>query len=306
MPLVSVLLPAYNSELYISRAIESILSQSLRDIELIIIDDGSTDRTSSIINRYIEDVRVKIITQTNSGLAAALNAGLEVANAPYVARMDADDISETLRLASQFEFMQNNADVCLVGTQITRVVGPDAKVVDSSSFPVDHAHILPRLRQGVHVLAHPSIMFRASTARQIGGYWQYGVGEDWDFYLRMSEAGKLANIDEPLLRYRFHGAGINAKSMKELRTNILFAIRMQDYRRARRPEPTRDAFVAGLSTLDRLRIHSQTQSLTYYRRAVALTANSQTPRRFSRLLLLTAASTFWPAQAARRLWNALR
>jgi glycosyltransferase involved in cell wall biosynthesis len=114
-PLISVVMPVYNAAQYLREAIDSILNQTFRDFEFIIINDGSTDRSLEIIQSYNDD-RIRLINQKNTGLAKALNNGIAIAKSDFIARMDADDISIPERLTSQFSFLESNVDVVAVGS----------------------------------------------------------------------------------------------------------------------------------------------------------------------------------------------
>jgi glycosyltransferase involved in cell wall biosynthesis len=121
LPLVSVTMPAYNAERTIAEAIESILTQEFRDFELIIVDDGSSDGTASIIGRYAKtDQRiVKLTNQDNQGIARSRNKALAAAKGQYIACLDSDDVAEPSRLRMQLEFMAKNPDCVLVGSDLT-------------------------------------------------------------------------------------------------------------------------------------------------------------------------------------------
>src|ERR1700761_448098 len=114
-PHISVLMPAYNAEKYIGTAINSLLKQTFSSFELVIINDGSTDNTINIINAF-NDKRIKLVDQQNKGIAAALNHGLKIARAPYIARFDADDICMPERLEVQYNFLSMNPDYVIVGS----------------------------------------------------------------------------------------------------------------------------------------------------------------------------------------------
>src|ERR1700761_3392427 len=108
-PAITVLMPAYNAEKYIGEAITSVLQQTYTDFELLIVNDGSTDSTASIINNFIDE-RIVVINQPNMGVAAALNTGLEYARGKYIARFDADDVCYSYRLEKQIRFLQDNPE----------------------------------------------------------------------------------------------------------------------------------------------------------------------------------------------------
>src|SRR3989442_874819 len=116
---ISVVMPVYNAERYVTEAIDSILQQTFEDFEFIIVDDGSTDRTPSILHSFAsKDGRIRLYQQGNAGLVASLNCCFRLATAPYIARMDADDISLPERLRAQFEYLGNHRDVGILGTWI--------------------------------------------------------------------------------------------------------------------------------------------------------------------------------------------
>ncbi|MFT4398367.1 glycosyltransferase [Gordonia lacunae] len=292
VPEISVLLPYYNAEATLADAIDSVLAQQGVDFELILIDDGSTDSSSKVAGRYHNDPRVVAHSHANMGLAATLNVGIELARAAIVARMDADDIARPGRLRSQVAYLNVHPEVNLVGGQINRCV--DGVVDSQSNFPLEHSEIVTLLRVGGHALSHPAIAFRTEAARRVGGYWGEGVAEDWDFYLKMAETGRVANLPEVVLDYRFHDAGINAENMRLVRTNIALATENHRRRVSDRAELSATDFRTNTPLALRIRIESETRSLTAYRRGLR-TAGTR------RLMWLSIASVMGPQFAARRL-----
>ncbi|OLT48649.1 hypothetical protein BJF87_19640 [Gordonia sp. CNJ-863] len=292
IPEVSVLLPFYNAEATLADAIESVLAQRGVDLELILIDDGSTDCSPEVARRYHDDPRVVAHSHANMGLAATLNVGIDLARAVVVARMDADDVARPGRLRAQVVYLNAHPEVTLVGGQINRMV--DGAIDSRSSFPLDHDDIVALLRVGGHALSHPTIAFRTEAARRVGGYWTHGVAEDWDFFLKMAEDGRVANLPDVVLDYRFHDAGINAESMRWVRTNIALATENHRRRVSDRPELNTTEFRASTPLALRIRIESETHSLTAYRRGLRTAG----PRR---LMWLSIASMMGPQFAVRRL-----
>ena len=138
-PIVSVILPVYNEEKYIGSAVDSILSQSLKNIELIIIDDGSTDKTLSILQTYKKDSRVRIVSQENSGLATALNNGIAISQGKYIARQDADDLSVQDRLEKQVNYMDLHPDIGILGSNYHTIDENDNILATTDIFthPID-------------------------------------------------------------------------------------------------------------------------------------------------------------------------
>jgi len=204
--LVSVLMPVYNTALYLEEAIESILTQSFTNFEFIIIDDGSTDRSLTIIEQYAQkDKRIKVISRNNQGLIKTLNQGLALAKGKYIARMDSDDVSLSLRFEKQVKYLEKHLECVAVGS-MSQLIDSDGDVIGRVGELLDHndiddAHIKG---QGGAII-HPSAMIRKETMLHVGGYSDYYLhAEDLDFWLRLAEVGKLYNISEELFLYRQH------------------------------------------------------------------------------------------------------
>ena len=199
-PLISVLLPVYNCELYIKEAVDSILNQTHTNFELIIIDDCSTDATVSILKTY-KDSRINLIIKPkNSGYTDSLNFGIEIAKGDYIARMDGDDISLPERFEKQVNFLENNLDVVLCGTSY-RIIG-SGKIIH---VPENHEDIQHALLE-YSAFGHPTVMMRKSTLDKLP--FVYNVekepAEDYELWVRLLFAGKLHNLQEVLLEYRIH------------------------------------------------------------------------------------------------------
>ncbi|WP_052128869.1 glycosyltransferase family 2 protein [Neosynechococcus sphagnicola] len=204
LPLVSVVMAVYNGERYLSAAIASILHQTWKNFEFIIINDGSTDGTAQILAAYQQqDRRVQVYDQTNQGLTRSLNRGLQLAQGDYIARMDADDLSLPRRLARQVQFMETHPDIGLCGSWI-RGLGESAGAVNQ--YPVDHATICAWLLFD-SAFAHPTVMLRRQTfaAQQLTYDPTYQYCQDYDLWRRCSRQIQLANLPEILLHYRTHG-----------------------------------------------------------------------------------------------------
>ena len=207
-PRISVLMPVYNGEKYLRQAIDSILSQTFRDFEFLIINDGSTDATVEIITSYT-DTRIRLIhNDTNLGLIATLNKGLDLAHGEYIARMDCDDISLPKRLAKQVSFMDRNSDVGICGTWIQFIGSNRIK-----KYPLTHEAIKVYLLFNCP-LAHPSVMIRKDVLRKNDLYYDinYKHAEDYELWTRCVNVIKLANIPEVLVKYRWHLDQVSNKS----------------------------------------------------------------------------------------------
>ncbi|MEM9435401.1 MAG: glycosyltransferase [Pseudomonadota bacterium] len=209
-PLVSVVMPVWNAGAYLSPAVESILAQSLADFELIAVDDGSTDGSARVLAATAaRDSRVRVITQENKGLIAALNVGTAAVRGRYIARMDNDDIAYPDRFARQVAAMDADPDLVALGSQI-RLIDPEGRALRPLHLPLKHEEIdrehIGRQRMG---LCHPATMIRADVFARIGPY-RHGVpsAEDIDLWLRLAEVGRLANLEDCLLDYRQHAKSI--------------------------------------------------------------------------------------------------
>lgn len=294
-PTVSVLLPAFNAAATVAKAADSVLTGNDVALELILIDDGSTDGTSEVLEGTARDSRVRVISHPNMGLAASLNRGIAAASAPFIARMDADDIAAPGRLDCQLRFLRDHPEVVLVGGQIRRIVRGEPR--SASGFPLDHGGIVDALLHGHHAMCHPAVMMRKSALESVGGYWDQGFGEEWDLFLRLSEVGKLANLDRHVLDYTFHQSGMNASGMDAMRSGIALAI--CNYRRRAQglKELDRDTYLADVGWWQHLCIRAQSRSLKAYRKSMLVgTSNPMAGR-----LLLAPAALLWPPFAARRI-----
>ncbi len=202
---VSVLMPVYNGARYVSPAIQSVLAQTHRHLELVIVDDGSADGTVAIIRKFADgDGRVRLLRRSHQGIVAALNAGLSECRHPLVARMDADDIAHPARIAVQTTYLQEHPDCVAVGSQVEKIDAA-GKALGKEAVPLDHADIVDRTLHYACSIWHPSVIYRRDTVLAIGGYRaECEWAEDLDLWLRLSEVGRLANLPQTLLQYRIH------------------------------------------------------------------------------------------------------
>lgn len=218
MPHLSVIIPAFNGQDFIEESVSSILRQSFSDFELLVIDDGSTDQTLKILTKMSRhDSRMRVFSRENKGLVFTLNELLEKSTADLVARMDADDVSLPGRLRSQVEFLDKNPDVVLVGSTI-QLIDSKGRYLTTLSQPLGNSEIQKNLLQGHTCVTHPAAMFRRKSVMMAGGYRrEFYPTEDLDLWLRLGELGKIANISEPLLRYRIHQDSISGKNISTQR-----------------------------------------------------------------------------------------
>lgn len=203
--LVSVVMSVYNCETYIRTAIESILNQTYPYLEFIIIDDGSTDKTRTIIEAATAtDPRVRLISRENRGVTQSLNEGISLSAGKLIARMDGDDISELDRLEKQVAFLDANPEVVLVGGQ-AHLIDSDGRSVISFTEPVNHDEIDQRNLRAKTLPIHPTVMFRKSAWSTVGGYhMEFDKAEDIDLFLRLAKIGRLASLSDVVLKMRLH------------------------------------------------------------------------------------------------------
>lgn len=199
-PEVSVIMPVYNGALYVRQAVESILAQTFADFEFLIIDDGSTDDTIDCITNYA-DKRIRLIrNETNIGLTRSLNRALRTARGRFVARQDADDMSEPHRLERQAEFMDLEPDCLVVGSYFTRI-DHASEYVGQSQPPIEHDDILTCLVAG-NAFAHGAVMFRRLVDQGYDENLPYA--QDYEMWVRLARIGRLANMPEFLYKCRDH------------------------------------------------------------------------------------------------------
>ena len=269
MPEVAVLMTVYNGLPFLEKAVESILSQTLKDFRFVIVDDGSTDGTAEYL-KSVEDDRVSVLTQSNQGTAAAANLGLGQIETPFIARMDADDIAMSDRLAIQLEYMKQHPDVGIIGSQVAPI--GDTSHGGSLALPTSHQQIFKAMMEGRHGLAHSSLMLRTKTLKEIGGYWSLPLIDDWDMMLRMGEVSSMANINEVLLHYRVHQGSLNGQSMWRMHRHIQFAIERAKLRQNNEEMISFEEFeeaMAGRSWVYRLFERVHVHAMTQYRLGVA-------------------------------------
>ena len=238
---LTVTLPVHNAMPYLPAAVESVLGQSYRDFEFLIIDDGSSDGSAEYL-RSLRDPRIKISVRENRGLGATLNELFSNSQTQYVARMDADDVCEPHRLEKQMAFLQVRADVVMLGTGIAFFV--EDRVVDGFRPPAEHAEIRSRLLQKRSGVNHPTLIVKREAWAAVGGYRFNGAGEDLDFCLRLCDYGRVANLPEPLYRYRMRQESLSFKTREETSVGYAFAIACAKARESGVLEPQLESFRA--------------------------------------------------------------
>ncbi|WP_061019352.1 glycosyltransferase family 2 protein [Vibrio splendidus] len=202
-PLVSVIIPVYNAQGYVQEAVESILEQTYTRLEVIVVNDGSTDNSGAILDKMARyDSRLTVYHRKNSGIVKSLNYALSLSKGKYIARMDADDISLPNRIEMQVDKLING-DLILCGTQ-TFFIGSRSGI---SELPIQPKHCMIQSFFSTPVY-HPTVMFLSSG---IEYKEEYQDAEDYMYWVDMQKIGNIGNIVEPLLKYRVHDDQVSRK-----------------------------------------------------------------------------------------------
>jgi glycosyltransferase involved in cell wall biosynthesis len=223
-------MPVRDGERFVGEAVESVLGQTLADLELIVVDDGSTDSTPALLAGFARaDARVRVLTQAVGGLTSALNAGCALVRAPLIARMDADDVALPDRLERQAAFLDAHPDVALLGGGIV--------LVDEAGreFDREPGRAAPDLSEQ-NELVHGTVVMRADAFRALGGY-RLDQSEDYDLWLRFEEQHRVAALAEPVIRYRFHPGQFSVTKLERQALGARCVRAAAVARRAGRPDP---------------------------------------------------------------------
>jgi glycosyltransferase involved in cell wall biosynthesis len=211
-PKITVMMPCFNAEHFISDAIQSVLTQTFHDFEFLIINDGSTDSTRELIKSF-KDERIIVIDQENQGVAVSLNNGLKMAKAPFIARFDADDKCFVDRLEKQYQFMKSNPE-CIV-------VGSGAEYIDNSGnyifthFPQYTSHEeIQQLPYNLCPFIHASVMYKKDLISHIGYNINAHSFEDHLLWLQIKHLGKMYNMPEPLINVRLNPGSLTMDERK--------------------------------------------------------------------------------------------
>jgi glycosyltransferase involved in cell wall biosynthesis len=212
---VSIVAANYNNGRYLDDFFNSIRASTVLPKELILIDDGSSDNSLSIIGKYSELPYLKLIRfKKNRGFCHALNSGIEAATGKYILRIDPDDIMLKNRIALQFGFLEKNREVDVLGSNVIYFNDKTGKELMISNFPEHHNEIAKEYRKGDHGVQHPAVMVKSSVFKQYKYNQENVLAEDYEIFARMIKNGhKFANIKKPLVKMRIHAesAGSNIK-----------------------------------------------------------------------------------------------
>lgn len=218
-PILTVVMPVYNGGTFLNASVESILNQTFRDFEFLIINDGSIDGSLDVLKKYAEtDSRIKIIDRENKGLVYSLNEGISLAKGKYIARMDADDLSEIIRFEKQIELLEKeNGDVC--GCHFT-IISETNKTVNSFVAPITKEAVSCCLLNSVPY-AHGAVMFRKSFFDKNKLGYKNVKAEDHKLWCDFYESGaNFVTVDEFLFRYRVHKNSISNSKVVIMRREV--------------------------------------------------------------------------------------
>lgn len=211
-PRVTVFVPVYNGEPFLAETIESVLTQTYRDFELLVVDDCSTDRSAEIVLSY-SDSRIRLDrNELNRGRPYTRNRGLQLARGEYFAVLDADDVCEPQRLEKSVAFLDAQPDIAAVGSAAT-YIDDSGRALFVQRVPSSSDAIRRRIFTA-NCFVHSSVTFRRAAVLAIGGYDErLPYSQDYDLFLRLAADHRLANLTVPLVRYRVHGGQVSQKKM---------------------------------------------------------------------------------------------
>jgi glycosyltransferase involved in cell wall biosynthesis len=221
-PKITVLMPAYNTGKYIHEAISSVLEQTFTDFELLIINDGSTDNTLSIINTF-NDARIRVINQDNKGVANALNNGLNNARAPYIARFDADDVCYPNRLQVQYDFITAHPDYSIIGSACDYADVNGGYVFTYQPAAYSNTEI-QQLDYKICPFIHSGVFYKKDIVLKAGGYNEHAYTfEDHFLWANILKNKKACNLQQPLIKVRWNPESITID--EKWRTNTFRKIK---------------------------------------------------------------------------------
>ena len=211
---LSVILPVYNGMPFLKEAIASLLNQSFQHFIIHVIDNGSDDGTSEYLNQ-INDIRINYVRLEEKKLVKALNTGLELADTPFIARMDADDLIHPNKFEKQIKYLDKNRDVDLIGT-LGQYISMDGNKHFNINLPLTHNNMIDTMLKTRNAIIHPSIMFRSEIIALSGGYDEnYSDCEDFELFLRIGNKIKFANLPERLHSMRIREGSIMTDEVRK-------------------------------------------------------------------------------------------
>ena len=303
--MISVVMPVYNGQRFLARAMDSLLAQTFTDFEVIAVDDGSTDETPAILRGYAErDARVRVIHGDHAGISAALNRGIAASTHAWVARMDCDDVAAPDRFAKQVSAAAAHPEVVVWGSYAHHVDAHGNVLGVSRTGPtsVEDFRRLRAAGEDVYVI-HPTSMLRKDVVERVGGYdGRFNYCEDFELFDRMAEHGPVVALPEPLLQYRIHATSVSMQRFFTMRRFAAF-VRARQNARLKGATLTYEQFEHAAKrrwkvarAIDAL----HTTSGYYYRKAGLAAAEGAKPRA---ALFLAVSAALNPFYAIPRVWN---
>ena len=218
MTLISIIMPVYNCENYLKEQLDSLLSQTFSDFELLIVNDGSTDSTMSILSEYAcRDNRISIYNnEFSKGIAGGLNTALKYAKSKYIARSDGDDVHTKNRLEIQYEFLESHPAIDIIGGR-SLLFNKDG-IIRKSVYPESSIELAWKFISNTY-FCHPSVMFRSSVYKELGGY-PNETSEDFAYFSKIIKSHQGANLPQILLNYRIHDKSYSAIDSSTIDTYI--------------------------------------------------------------------------------------
>lgn len=234
-PVASVVIPVYNTETYLAKAIDSVLGQTFTDFEVVLLDDGSTDGSAEILDRYqAMDSRCKVFHGPNRGIIATRNEGNRLAEADIIILMDSDDICLPERFAKQVRYLHDNPACVAVGSKMLLIDDEDLPITEmGDKFSHDEIDSANLSGVGSHIF-QPTVALRKDAVQKVGGYRaEFPHAEDFDLFLRLAEIGRLANYPEVFLKYRQHLSSIGYRHREKQVDSTMRAVKDAYQRRGR-------------------------------------------------------------------------
>ena len=269
---VTIIMTAYNAETFINQAIESVLSQTYKNFEFIIVNDGSTDRTLGFIREFERvDNRIIVIDHANIGMGESLNQAIEISKSELIFRMDADDIMMSNRLEEQLSFMNENPKISVLSC-LAYYIGKKNKVIGKTFSDLKEVEDCRRYYRDNEVigLLHPGVVFRKSIIQNIGGYrGKFWPAEDIDLWNRLVEKGHdIVTLQKILMNYRVHGGSTITSKFIESRKKYEWVRETMWNRRKGNSEPAWDDFLNDFNTksiLEKLNWKRKAYAKNHYR-----------------------------------------
>lgn len=247
-----------NGAAFLAEALDSVRGQTLEDLELIVVDDGSSDRTPEILSDFAgRDDRIRVISQSGRGVSHARSRACSQARSPYLANLDADDVALPERLALQVAYLDSHPDVVAVGGAGVFIDESGAEI-GAASYPSDAEEVAGMLFSGRAPLIHSAATMRVETFRATSGYRPaMEIAQDYDLWLRLAPHGRITNIPDTVVRYRFHRSQASTQNIEKTATAVQAALASARARASGEPDPLDAAESLDSSLLQRLGVRPE-------------------------------------------------